>query len=74
MRVEHSGEGIYGCRSHNVKLFERIEAIEVPGKVENVNKLTMLLKGGGPRGVMVKALDYGIMVSNYLIPYDSLVG
>ena len=21
----HSGEGIYGCRSHNAKLFERIE-------------------------------------------------
>ena len=25
MGVEHSGEGIYGCRSHNAKLFERIE-------------------------------------------------
>ena len=25
MAVEHSGEGIYGCRSHNAKLFERIE-------------------------------------------------
>ena len=23
--VEHSGEGIYGCRSHNGKLFEQIE-------------------------------------------------
>ena len=23
--VEHSGEGIYGCRSHNAKLFELIE-------------------------------------------------
>ena len=22
--VEHSSEGIYGCRSHNTKLFERI--------------------------------------------------
>ena len=25
MGVEHSGEGIYGCHSHNAKLFERIE-------------------------------------------------
>ena len=25
MGVEHSGEGIDGCRSHNAKLFERIE-------------------------------------------------
>ena len=25
MGVEHSGEGIFGRRSHNVKLFERIE-------------------------------------------------
>ena len=25
MGFEHSGEGIYGCRSHNLKLFERIE-------------------------------------------------
>ena len=25
MGVEHSGEGIYGCRSHNAKIFERIE-------------------------------------------------
>ena len=25
MGVEHSGEGIYGRRSHNAKLFERIE-------------------------------------------------
>ena len=25
MGVEHSGEGISGCRSHNAKLFERIE-------------------------------------------------
>ena len=25
MGVEYSGEGIYGCRSHNAKLFERIE-------------------------------------------------
>ena len=25
MGVEHSGEGIVGCRSHNAKLFERIE-------------------------------------------------
>ena len=23
--VEHSGEGIYGCHSHNAKLVERIE-------------------------------------------------
>ena len=23
--VEHSGEGIYDCHSHNAKLFERIE-------------------------------------------------
>ena len=22
MGVEHSGEGIYGCHSHNAKLFE----------------------------------------------------
>ena len=25
MGVEHSGEGIVGCRSHNAKLFKRIE-------------------------------------------------
>ena len=25
MRVEHSGEGIFGSRTHNAKLFERIE-------------------------------------------------
>ena len=25
MGVEHSGEGNYSCRSHNAKLFERIE-------------------------------------------------
>ena len=25
MGVEHSGEGIFGRRSHNAKLFERIE-------------------------------------------------
>ena len=25
MRVEHSGEGIFACRSHNANLFERIE-------------------------------------------------
>ena len=25
MRVEHSGEGIVGRRSHNAKLFEKIE-------------------------------------------------
>ena len=25
MGVKHSGEGIYGCRSHNAKLFEWIE-------------------------------------------------
>ena len=25
MEVEHSGEGIYGCHSHNAKLFKRIE-------------------------------------------------
>ena len=25
MGVEHIGEGIYGCHSHNAKLFERIE-------------------------------------------------
>ena len=25
MGIEHSGEGIYNCRSHNTKLFERIE-------------------------------------------------
>ena len=25
MEIEHSGEGIYGYRSHNTKLFERIE-------------------------------------------------
>ena len=25
MGVEHSGRGIFGCRSHNAKLFERIE-------------------------------------------------
>ena len=25
MGVEHSGEGIYSCRLHNAKLFERIE-------------------------------------------------
>ena len=25
MRFEHSGEGIYCCRSHNAKLFVRIE-------------------------------------------------
>ena len=25
MGVKHSGEGIYGCRSHNAKLFEQIE-------------------------------------------------
>ena len=25
MGVEHSNEGIYGCRLHNAKLFERIE-------------------------------------------------
>ena len=30
--VEHSGEGIFGCRSHNAKLFERIETL-VSGKV-----------------------------------------
>ena len=23
--VEHSGRGIYGCHSHNAKLWERIE-------------------------------------------------
>ena len=23
--VEHSGEGVFGCRSHDAKLFERIE-------------------------------------------------
>ena len=25
MRVEHIGEVIYGCRSHNAKVFQRIE-------------------------------------------------
>ena len=25
MGIEHSGEGILGCRTHNAKLFERIE-------------------------------------------------
>ena len=25
MGVKHSGEGIYGCHSHNPNLFERIE-------------------------------------------------
>ena len=25
MGVEHSGEGIFGCPSHNAKLFERSE-------------------------------------------------
>ena len=25
MGAEHSGLGIYGCHSHNAKLFERIE-------------------------------------------------
>ena len=25
MGVEHIGKGIYGCRSDNAKLFERIE-------------------------------------------------
>ena len=25
MGVEHSSEGIYGCHSHNAKLFDRIE-------------------------------------------------
>ena len=25
MGVEHSGEGIFGCRSDNANLFERIE-------------------------------------------------
>ena len=25
MEVEHSGKGIYGCHSYNVKLFERTE-------------------------------------------------
>ena len=25
MGFEHSSEGIYGCRSNNAKLFERIE-------------------------------------------------
>ena len=25
MRFEHSDEGIYGCHSHNVKLFKRIK-------------------------------------------------
>ena len=25
MGVEHSGEGIFGRRSHNAKVFERIE-------------------------------------------------
>ena len=32
MGVEQSDKGIYGCHSHNAKLFERIEQL-VSGKV-----------------------------------------
>ena len=30
MRIDHSGEGICGCRSHNAKLFERIKHSGIP--------------------------------------------
>ena len=29
MGVECSGEGMYGCRSHNAKFFERIEHSDI---------------------------------------------
>ena len=42
MGVEHSGEGIYGCRSHYATLFKRIERSGIRLGI-NVNKRTLLL-------------------------------
>ena len=42
MGVEHSGEGIYGCHSHNAKLFERTEhsGIRLSIKCKQTNATT----------------------------------
>ena len=39
--VVHSGEGNYGCHSHNAKLFERIEHSGIQSG-KNVNKRRLL--------------------------------
>ena len=41
MGFEHSGEGIYGCHSHNAKLFERIEHSSIR-KGKNAKKRRLL--------------------------------
>ena len=41
--VVHSGEGIFCCRSHNAKLFERIEHSGSRQAIKNVNKRTLLV-------------------------------
>ena len=43
MGVEHSGEGIFGRRSHNAKLFKRIEHSGSRLGIKNVNKRLLLL-------------------------------
>ena len=43
MGVEHSGKGIFGRRSHNAKLFERIRHSGSRYGIKNVNKRTLLL-------------------------------
>ena len=42
MRVEHSGEGIFGRCSHNAKLFKRTEHFGSRQGMKNINKRTLL--------------------------------
>ena len=43
MGIEHSGKGIVGRRSHNAKLFERIEHSGSREGIKNLNKRMLLL-------------------------------